>query len=326
MDDLLTNGRAGERRTLGFDQAVPRSLAHRSAVAEVFVTDTAPAGGDEFLAAVQLPRAHALWFDRLVTYHDPLAVLEAVRQSLLVIGQRYLGVPADAPASLQRMGLSVDDLSLFHDDERTPLEAIVRIRSDQTSADSGYFRDVSFEAAVTIDGARAMTVRGGGIAFPRDAYEELRALQQNRRGPSATTDTPPLDPNLFGRRDPRNIVLGRPDERLILVVDQRHPSFFDHPYDHVPGPLLIEAFRQAALVAATEANLLDAPVAAVTELRAEFTEFIELDADIECVTEISPGSAPGFPQVRIGLHQYGKQIADGAVELSSYPPIGTGIR
>ncbi len=320
MDNQLTNGRTGVRRALGFDQAVSRSFAHRNAVAEVFVTDTA-AVGDEFLAAVQLPRAHSLWFDRLVTYHDPLAVLEAVRQSLLVIGQRYLGVPVDAPASLQRMGLCVEDLSLFHDDERAPLEAVVRIRSDRNPADSGYFRDISFDATATVDGATAMTVHGGGIAFPRDAYDELRALQQDSRDPGTVTRVDPLDPKLLGRRDPRNIVLGRAGERLLLVVDQRHPSFFDHPYDHVPGPLLIEAFRQAALLAATETNQLDAPIAAVAELRAEFTEFIELDADIDCVTDIAPGSAPGFPLVSIGLRQYGKQIAHGTVELSSYPSI-----
>lgn len=307
------------RPTLAFDQAVPRALAHRRAVAEVFVTDTAVAGDGDYLAAVQLPRAHSLWFDRLVPWHDPLSVVEAVRQALLVIGQRYLRLPADAPASLQRMGFAVEDLSAFRDDERTPLEGIVRIRSDQDPATSGYYQDISFEAQVGIAGVPAMTLRGGGIAFPRDTYDELRDLQQRPADDTPAPAPEPIAPGLLGRRDPRNIVLGTAGDRFVVRVDQRHPSFFDHPYDHVPGPLLIEAFRQAALLAGTRSGLLPDPCAAVTGLRAEFREFAELDGALRCTAEPEPDSEPGFAIVRTTLHQYGKQIATGTVELTAHP-------
>ncbi|WP_280399990.1 ScbA/BarX family gamma-butyrolactone biosynthesis protein [Nocardia carnea] len=305
--------------TLAFDQAVPRALAHRRAVAEVFVTDTAVAGDGDYLAAVQIPRAHSLWSDRMLPCHDPLSVVEAVRQSLLVIGQRYLRVPADAPASLQRMGFAVEDLSALRDDERTPLEGVVRIRSAQDPATSGYYQNVSFEAQVVIAGVPAMTLAGGGIAFPRDAYDELRTLQQRSAAATSAPPPEPIDPESVGRRDPRNIVLGTAGDRLVVRVDQRHPSFFDHPYDHVPGPLLLEAFRQAALLTGTRSGLLADPFAAVTGLRAEFREFAELDGALTCTAEPEPDSEPGFVIVRATLHQYGKQVATGTVELTARP-------
>ncbi|MFI1241328.1 AfsA-related hotdog domain-containing protein [Nocardia salmonicida] len=314
------------RGTLGFEQLVPAALAHRRGLAEVYVADTAMVGSSEYLAAVQVPRAHSLWFDRLVPYHDPFSAVEAVRQALLVVGQRHLGVPADAPASLQRMAFAVEDLSLFRDSEREPLEGVVRLRPGAAGTGRGYYHDVSFDATLTIHGALAMTVRGSGITFPRDAYDEFRELQQGKRsslvavGPDAVRRLPP---ELVGRRDPRNVVLARTAAQdLVVVVDRGHPSFFDHQYDHVPGPLLLEVFRQAAVQAATATGLLASPVAAVLDLEAQFTDFAELDAPITCTTAAVGDLDLDEITVEVALHQYGNRIALAHVELAHYPVSG----
>ncbi|MFC6010869.1 AfsA-related hotdog domain-containing protein [Nocardia lasii] len=319
----MSGGPLPVRGTLGFEQLVPAALAHRRGLAEVYVADTAVVGSAEYLAAVQVPRAHSLWFDRLVAYHDPFSAVEAVRQALLVVGQRHLGVPADAPASLQRMTFAVEDLSAFRDSEREPFEGIVRLRPGAASTERGYYREVSFDATLTVRGALAVTVRGSGITFPRDAYDEFRELQQDTRAALAPTATPAvrrLPPELVGRRDPRNVVLARTTaQELVLVVDRSHPSFFDHQYDHVPGPLLLEAFRQAAVLSATAAGLLDSPVAAVLDLAAQFTDFAELDVPIICTTAAVGDAELDEITVEVALHQYGKRIALAHVELAHYP-------
>ncbi|MEV0432112.1 AfsA-related hotdog domain-containing protein [Nocardia sp. NPDC050413] len=310
------------RGTLGFEQLVPAALAHRRGLAEVYVADTAVVGGSEFLAAVQIPRAHSLWFDRLVAYHDPLCAVEAVRQALLVVGQRHLGVPADAPASLQRMAFMVEDLSAFRDSERYPLEGLVRVRPGALATGRDYYQDVPFDAIFTVDGALAMTLSGSGITFPRVDYDEFRALQRRNRAQAADPapdPVRPLPPELVGRRDPRNVVLGRtPAPELVVVVDRSHPSFFDHQYDHVPGPLLLEVFRQAAVLAASEAGLLDSPAAAVLGVEAHFTDFAELDAPITCTTATADTGLDGIG-VEVTLHQRGARIAVALVELAPYP-------
>ncbi|MFE1594151.1 AfsA-related hotdog domain-containing protein [Nocardia sp. NPDC058705] len=319
----MTGGLSAVRGTLGFEQLVPAALAHRRGLAEVYVADTAIVGSSEFLVAVQVPRAHSLWFDRLVAYHDPFSAVEAVRQALLVVGQRHLGVPADAPASLQRMSFAVEDLSAFRDSERDPFEGIVRLRPGAAGTGRGYYHDVSFDATLTVRGVLAMTVRGSGITFPREAYDEFRELQQGKRATLAPVSARPvrrLPPELVGRRDPRNVVLARNTaQELVVVVDRAHPSFFDHQYDHVPGPLLLEVFRQAAVVAATAAGLLETPVAAVIDVEAQFTDFAELDAEITCTTAAVGDIDLDEITVEVALHQYGNRIALAHVELAHYP-------
>ncbi|UGT62750.1 AfsA-related hotdog domain-containing protein [Nocardia asteroides] len=304
-----------ERRSgLSFEQTVPCSQAHRRCLGEVFVADTAALGGTEFLAAIQIPRAHSLWSDRVVPYHDPLAAIEAIRQAMTVIGHRYLQVPSGSPLSLQRMQAEVEDLSALYEQPGTPLEGVVRIHTDRHSGGSGYFTDSSFTATLTIGAAIALSVRGGGVAFPPEAYREFRAHQQRGRPPEGepAAAVEPAPPGRVGRRDPRNVVIGDPpvdpgdSATMALIVDQLHPSFFDHSYDHVPGPLMLEGFRQAALCVAGPQ--------AVVALNAEFSGFAELGGHLEYLARYD-----GDAEVDIALSQFGTTIAECLVELSPYP-------
>ncbi|MFC3961467.1 AfsA-related hotdog domain-containing protein [Nocardia jiangsuensis] len=304
-----------ERRAgLSFEQTVPCSQAHRRCLGEVFVADTAALGGTEFLAAIQIPRAHSLWSDRVAPYHDPLAVIEAIRQAMTVIGHRYLQVPSGSPLSLQRMQADVEDLSALYEQPGTPLEGIVRIHTDRQSGGSGYFTDSSFTATLTVGAATALSVRGGGVAFPPEAYREFRTHQQQGRPPEGEPAAPvePAPPGRVGRRDPRNVVIGDlpvdpgDSATMPLIVDQLHPSFFDHPYDHVPGPLMLEGFRQAALAIAGPQ--------AVVALNARFSGFAELHGRLDYLARYD-----GDAEVDIALSQFGTTIAECLVELSPHP-------
>jgi hypothetical protein len=329
-DESTTNATvessAAPRRSLTFEQAVPSSLAHRRSLAEVYVADTILAGADEYCAAIQIPRAHSVWFDRLVAYHDTLSTVEAIRQALAVIRHRYLGIPNDTPFSLQWMKFCVEDLSVYRDNERSPLEGIVRIRLENEIA---YYKDLSFEATMTIDTVQALTVCGGGIAFDRETYDELRQQQQRRRRISSITannPSAPLEPSLVGRRDARNVVVGRlydnsnaAADQLTLIADQRHPYFFDHSYDHVPAPLFLEAIRQAAIVAATSSSVLPSPIAAVTSACVEFKSFAELNESVTCSTKVRSEGELSDIGVAVRLNQCGEEIANAEVELTPYP-------
>ena len=317
-DELLTL--SGTRTDgLSFEQTVPCKLAHRRCLGEVFVADTATAGPGEYLAAIQIPRAHTLWSDRVADYHDPLAAVEAIRQAMTVLGHRYLGLPLGTALSLQQMTGEIEDHSALRDSGDTPLEGIVRLRTDLgSSGDPGFLADHSFDATLTVGGASALTVRGGGIAFPQETYAEFRAHQRRRRRAAdrASAGTPvPVVPELVGRRDARNVVIGVVESvdgpALRLLVDRRHPSFFDHPYDHVPGPLILEGFRQAALVAA------GAPFALAT-IDATFAGFAELDGPLSVTTQIDADLDFGADVV-LTLAQFGTDIAHCRIELAPFP-------
>lgn len=317
---------------LSFERTVPCSLAHRRAIGEVFVTDTAEAGPDEYVAAVQIPRAHLLWFDRCAEYHDPLSMVEAIRQAVIVLGHRYLGVPAGTPVSLQSIEVTVEDISAFRDARNVPLEGIARIRLTPPPSSHLCVGESSFDASLTIEGSLALTIRGRGAHFPADVYRQLRIHQQATRPADNAGDHADVErahPATVGRTDRRNVVVGAepvrcgPDGTALipLVVDQRHPAFFDHPYDHVPGPLLLEGCRQAAILAAVDAEVLDSPVVALTSCAMTFDGFAELGPPVGFSVAVFADPDSGGATVELAAYQFGQRIGLCSLELSPHPQV-----
>jgi hypothetical protein len=311
---------------LTFEQTVPRACAHRRAVGEVFVTDSARVGDDEFLLAWQIPRAHSLWGDRLSDFHDPFATAEAARQGCFVVVHRHLGIALDLPFSLQRFEFQVHGgLEPYHDDRRSVLQGLLRYRIGQKEFRGGELGSMRIHGELEIGGVHAMTISGDVVFLSRGDYQALRTYQRMRkplRDIPPWSPAAPVAPALVGRRDERNIVVGEPVPisssgtlRYPLVIDRGHPSYFDHDYDHVPGPFIVEGFRQVGILAARGAGLLASPVTAMTGLTATFADFGEFEAPLEYSADPEPGSE-GRANVRVGLHQFGAQIAEGLVELT----------
>lgn len=304
---------------LGFDQTVPRAIAHRQAVGEVFVTDSAAGSDGTYLIAIQLPRAHSLWFDRLARFHDTFSTAEAARQGSFVVLHRYFDVPVGLPFSLRRWSFRIADLDAYRDDERTPLQGVLVYRvTDRGRADAG-FGDMTLYGELTIGDRVAMALDGDVVFFTTDDYQALRAYQQSTKpAVEPYPDPPKLDPALVGRSDPRNVVLGEADEGFQYVIDLSHPSYFDHAYDHVPGPFIVEGFRQAALVTAVREGALPSPVAAVTACATTFGGFAEFGAPLTTTAEVT-GREGGRATVALALHQYGRRLADATIELTPLP-------
>ncbi|WUH89375.1 hypothetical protein OG900_03910 [Streptomyces sp. NBC_00433] len=296
---------------LGFDQFVPPMTVNRRSPREVFVTDHARIGPDEFAIAVRVAHDHPLWSDQRAPWHDPVAMTEAFRQAFVVARHEYLDVQRGTPSAVQQVTLDVWELDAFRADGETPLQGVVKVRVTQT--------DSTFDIAgdFLVGGVRAMSLSFGSILFPRESYHEIRDYQRSRRALDAGSvpDAKPIDPELVGRRDRGNVVIGpavRPD-RYPLLVDRTHPSFFDRDYDHIPASLLIEAMRQSALRSAAEAGLC-AGDAALTRAELDFGIFVEIDVPAECAVSVT--GRPGGVSASIGIDQAGVRVASGTLELT----------
>jgi A-factor biosynthesis hotdog domain len=305
---------------LSFDRTVPRELAHRAAVGEVFVCDSARAGEDEFLLAVQLSRSHRMWSDRRYAYHDPLHTAEAGRQGLFVLLHRYFDVPHGLPMVLRQIGLDVHDLEAYRDGGRAPLDAVFRVRLTDQRYRGGALLGMAFRGDLTVGDAPAMTMTGDIMMLQRGDYDVLRAHARARKGirdAGSAAPPKPLDPALLGRYDERNVVIGdvTGEGRYPILVDQRHPCFFDHPLDHVPGPLILEAYRQAALVTAYRSGALPSPVAALTRCHVNFADYAEFEAPVECTAAVS-ATTPTHVALDLALYQYGTRIAEATLALT----------
>ncbi|MCE0444846.1 hypothetical protein LT493_04755 [Streptomyces tricolor] len=84
---------------------------------------------------------------------------------------------------------------------------------------------------------------------------------------------PGLLPGTVGHLLPENVVLARTEHagRWQLRVDLDHAVLFDHPVDHAPGMLLLEALRQAAHATYPATDTM------VTAMSVSFEKWVELD-------------------------------------------------
>lgn len=282
---------------LSFTRTVERALVHRTAVAEVFVTDVVPAGPQRLLVAAQLPLSHGYYSDHLggPPLFDPLLILEASRQAGIA-GGHLLGFPPDTIMMVDRFELDLSDISALRIGH-LPGELLIDSRFEVTRVRRGRVRQGVVRQDLRL-GARHVGTHLMQVQIV--SHDELAALRTVVRGTPApstrdmadVTDPLQAPPAMVGRVNPLNVVLAQvePGEATVqAVVKPRfgNRSLFDHHYDHLPAMALTEAARQLALVACGDTAAWPASVTG------EFRRFAELDLPVHAsalCTELVPAA------------------------------------
>jgi hypothetical protein len=313
------------RRTLTFDTASSRRLAHRASVSEVLPTDTADAGDGRYLVAAQAPRSHLLFNDGADRFIDLLVLVETVRQGGTVVAHRFLDVPLDLAFVLRSATLEVLDIDAIRSGS-APAELVADLTLTDLVRSQGVVTRMSAEATLRVNGRLA--ARGGGamIGVPMNAYEKIRPRSLKNRSRPDQDPVLPLAPGLVGRTNPRNVVVGTGPEAgppFSLVVDTSHPHFFDHPQDHVPGTLMLEALRQSAVAVAAPVMGVAPQELVVTSCTTAFNRYVELGRPATC--HVTPGrptlpvlGGPSLP-LEIEIRQGGAPAAMASLQLSVAP-------
>ncbi|MFI1163559.1 ScbA/BarX family gamma-butyrolactone biosynthesis protein [Streptomyces sp. NPDC020801] len=262
------------RRLAGFPTAatdltatVPRQLVHRAALAETFLTGWRRTGEDRFTVCAQWPRAHQLHLSPDRSAYETLLVAETVRQCGALLAHTAYGVPLGHRFVLQELRVTTD-----------PAHLAVGLLPAETDLGVRFLRDgrrrsaaLRYEVDVRRDGDRVATAYVACASLGEPAYRRLRG----GRTPATVSPLavpPGLPAAAVYRTLPEDVVLAptrRPD-CWQLRADTAHPVFFDHPLDHVPGMLLLEAARQVACLR----GFAPRPPAA---FRAAFHRYAELD-------------------------------------------------
>lgn len=299
MSSLTTERAAAFVKTAGvprFETTIPREFVHKRAVEEVFLTDAiVDENRERVLACAQLPRSHALYNDVENDFHDLLLILEIGRQGMTVYGHVRLDVPAETAFVMSGLRIEVIDLEAMQQGAG-PGELVVDVPFGEERRDGrGRPRAYKLEGRGEIDGRLAFEFTGEALLIREALYERLRSVPVEEDGVSPAPV--PVEPARVGRLSPRNVVVGDavrsgPELRCTLIADTTHPSFFDHPLDHVPGMLMLETARQAALLYVGELGW--PPAEAVLDLcEAHFTQYAALCPPASCrvrATERPPGS------------------------------------
>ncbi|KUN40195.1 A-factor biosynthesis protein [Streptomyces longwoodensis] len=248
---------------------VPRQLVHRAAVAETLPTGWRRTSADHFTVRAQWPRAHGLHVSPDWTAYDPLLVVETVRQAGTLIAHAEYGVPLDHHFVLQEFHTLTRPKELAV--ERLPAEPELELAFTEVQYRGRRPTGARYTARVLRDGAVVATADVGFTCVPAAVYRRLRG----GRTPDTVTalPVPPgVAPAAVARALPADVVLAPTaiSGRWQLRVHTAHPVFFDHPLDHAPGMLLLEAARQAAYLSTRGTR-------APAEYEAHFHRYAELD-------------------------------------------------
>ncbi|SPF07281.1 ScbA/BarX family gamma-butyrolactone biosynthesis protein [Streptomyces sp. MA5143a] len=279
---------------------VPCEYVHKSAQSEVLLTGWSPAGPDRHRITARWPLAHP-FYAPAGGFHDPMLVAESVRQCVPLLSHVAYDVPFGHRQVWSRFRYEIDPAALATSD--APAEVEMRVTCPKVTRRAGRLVSVDMHVDLSLDN------RPLGTAFTRFA-DLSPAVYPRLRGPYADIDeayrrtiplAPPTAPASVTRTGFTDVVLSPTNSPTLhqLRVDLTHPALFDHPVDHVPGMLLLEAARQA-----THAQTHPQPVIA-TAMEAEFAQYVELDAP--CWIHVGPpgeesgrdGDGPGAAPVRV---------------------------
>jgi len=320
---------------IDFSRTLDRALVHRRAIAEVLPTSTTLADDGSILIGVQMPRNHSFFGDILRSHggHDPMLFLESVRQCMYVAAHLHCGAPLDRSFILRGIGIKVTEPSLL-DFTSAPVDAVVRMRINRrfghnNDTTTGY----SQVCELLIDGRVVGQAEGSASWLTLPSMARLRArCRESRELPLVPVPMAPparIAPAEVNRRAPLNVVIsdlesGSDGDRAVIVVDTSNPTLFDHPLDHVPGMLMIEACRQTAIAGAARRGLtgrswrLDA-------VSARFHEFAEHDQHAAC--HVAPTKATqqldGSTELvcTATARQAGRRLLDVDLTLTSAVPV-----
>ena len=280
---------------LSFDTTVSRALVHRASINEVFVTDVLGLGDGRFRVGLQLPRAHSVHTDGGPPFHDVLLGCEAARQASALIAHRFFGLTRSSAFIFESLHARVDDPEAFRIG-RAPAQVALDLDTEQRFR-RGELAHQRMLISGTVDGVPCLTAEATAIYLPGPRYARLR----DRARGAARDERPPrpvaLPPAAGGRHDPRNVVISEPvalDDgtrfEAAIVVDEGHPVYFDHPLDHIPALLILEAFRQTAVVATARTASVAPERLLLTGLQVRFTEFAELHQAATVVATVEAGA------------------------------------
>ncbi|MFD8733879.1 ScbA/BarX family gamma-butyrolactone biosynthesis protein [Streptomyces sp. NPDC059618] len=305
-----------------FTRTLPKELVHRSAAAEVFLTDAERRGEDEIVLAARFPRQHAFYDDTLGprTHHDPFLLLEACRQGIFVVAHRHLGVRLGHKFLLRAVEFEVPDPAALARGDG-PTEAVITTRIEQRFRTRTGVRGLGLRFALVIGAREALLARIDYSWMPPDDWTRLRARQRDALGLPAVPVAlrgQRVDPALVGRRAAANTVISPPRaaddgaHTARLFAETTHPTLYDHWVDHVPGMLELEGFRQLALRASVSAGAVRTSSPLPVALAARFRRFAEMDLPLECRTTRAVAGA----DIQCTLRQPGALAAEARIRLA----------
>lgn len=310
------------------ENTVPRGMVHRAAVSEVFLTGAQRVADGHFRCLAQLPRTHSYFSEHTHrdAHYDMLLLLEVFRQASIYISHAFLDVSSNDKFIYLDSDTQVVDRAALVVGQR-PASALIEVRVVEEYVRHGVRSGVTLDMTLTLNGRIAARHDRMAIRWMTDAaWNKMRnraiAATLPHADPRAQLPAP-LAPFQVGRHWLNNVVLGREIEVVdaeltgTLIVDQGNPAIFDHPLDHIPGMLLLEGFRQLALLAAKRQAGLAPDELLLGRAKVVFARFGEfgLETRVKARLDSLRVADDGRVLLNLSVEQGGAELATAEVEL-----------
>jgi hypothetical protein len=270
----------------------------------VLITDVTRTSDTTFVAGVHWPRRHPYfgpWRAEDVPLSPELA-LETLRQAAIALAHLHLGVPQGQAFVMETMHVEVG-LDAFRPADRTEAPTIDIVVTDLVERKGVA---TQFDADLTVRIGDVVVARGGGITrtIPGPIYRRMREGATLSTDLEASPRLPPLAAELVGVTSEDFVLLAEtPGGELTLSIDTTNPTWFDHPLDHVPGMVILEAALQAFRF------VTRSPTLRVFEVDVEFASHLELNEPALLTLEVTEN------QLLASFHQ-GDEVTSRVVATS----------
>ncbi|MFF1717796.1 ScbA/BarX family gamma-butyrolactone biosynthesis protein [Streptomyces sviceus] len=289
---------------------VPRSYTHKRDASEVLLSNWSRQGADSYTVEAGWPGQHAFYETRL-GMHDPMLLCETVRQTLPLLSHGAYQVPLGHQLLWHDFAWEVDADALRSDGGAVGIDlrvtcTDVKRRNERASALALRFEIVRDTTVLAVARTR-FTIQD------RTVYERIRGRYADIPGLHMVPLPPPMSPDRVGRRSFENVVLSPTDSptRWQLRVDRTHPVLFDHPVDHAPGMLLLEAARQAAQAR------VHPETGVVMGMSVVFARYVEFDTPCWIESASLPDDLTGNRRVLVTARQQDMDVFSAVVSIAS---------
>ncbi len=319
---------------LSFEQTVPRRLVHKHSLENVLLTGLQSAGDGRFFCGAHMPKVHRFFNETARPPHvDIMFYSEVGRQACIAISHTFFGASRDSAFIFEHCVAHIPQTFWRTVRELTTEQIVIEVQiKEKETRKNGDVSRIVAEHRIFNEREQVFHSLYAWNIQPAALFERFRRRStRNPEVPAVRPREAPMSPAWLGRELAENVVISTPDLvdsgnfAASLIVDPKHPFFFDHPCDHVPGILLMEGCAQMATTAASLAGARRPIEALVSGYEIEFAHFVECHLPVTLEAHVAPmardphGVLRGTVEIRISQ----QEILSGTAVISvAFPNCG----
>lgn len=276
---------------LSCSKSLDKKILHRIHDSEVFLSKCVLISENSFSALANIPNYHEYYLDHLNNQFDPLFLLECARQAETYIAHTYYDVPLSNKFILNNWSLKCTD-----DFKTNPANYNCYLNLKIFAYDSKKLKNQLYQQKYKIDVFNQDSFIASiyiAVTYVTDSsYKRIRGNCQEKISKFNSMKSQErcniINPKLISRSLYKNVVISEPliqqELCVLLHVDFNNISYFDHPQDHYPAMLLLEAGRQLSLL---YLNITKRNIPSIIFKSFESTHFAYVEFDSEVFITIN---------------------------------------